>query len=126
MVPHPYRDGIVKAAGLRKVARALPGVTEQIQWKKDRVFKIGGKMFACSGIEPSSSYSFKVEDERFLELSDQPGIVPAPYLARAKWLQIDPQKCELSDRDLKTLIERSYELVFAKLAKKTQREISGA
>ena len=33
--------------------------------------------------------SFKVEDERFLELTDRPGIIPAPYLARAKWIYVE-------------------------------------
>jgi predicted DNA-binding protein (MmcQ/YjbR family) len=37
--------------------------------------------------------SFKVEDARFLELTDQPGIIPAPYLARAHWISvIEPQR----------------------------------
>ncbi len=112
-------------AGLRKIANALPAATEQIQWEKDRVFKIAGKMFACSGIERNSKYSFKVDDERFLELTDQPGIVPAPYLARAKWIQIDPAACELPDPEIEALIRRSYELVLLKLPKKKQREILG-
>ena len=111
------------AAGLRKIANALPASTEQIQWENDRVFKVGGKMFACSGIERNSHYSFKVDDERFLELTDQRGIAPAPYLARAKWIQINPSECELPDREIEKLIRRSYELVLAKLPKKTQRQI---
>lgn len=110
-------------ARLRKIANSLPAATEQIQWGNDRVFKIGEKMFACSGIEKDSRYSFKVDDERFLELSDQRGVCPAPYLARAKWIQIDPSECELPDRDIETLIRRSYELVLSKLPKKVQRQI---
>ena len=110
-------------AALRKVCNALPGATEQIQWKKDRVFKVGGKMFACSGIERSSRYSFKVDDDRFLELTDLPGIAPAPYLARAKWIQIDPAECDLPDGDIKALVERSYALVLARLPKKVQRDL---
>ena len=112
------------AAGLRRIANSLPACTEQIQWGDDRVFKGGGKMFACSGIERNSRYSFKVDDERFLELSDQRGIVPAPYLARAKWIQIDPSECELPDEDIEKLLRRSYELVLAKLPKKIRRQIS--
>ncbi len=110
-------------AALRKLAITLPAATEQIQWEKDRVFKVGGKMFACSGTERNSKYSFKVDDERFLELTDRPGIQPAPYLARAKWIQIDPASCELPDEEIEAMIRRSYELVFAKLPKKRQREI---
>jgi len=115
----------VTAAGLRKIANSLAAATEEIQWGNDRVFKIGGKMFACSGIERKSRFSFKVDDERFLELSDQRGISPAPYLARAKWIQIDPAECELPDRDIDRLIRRSYDLVVSKLPKKVQREILG-
>ena len=111
-------------AKLRKIANALPAATEQIQWKKDRVFKVGGKMFACSGIERDSRYSFKVDDDRFLELTDLPGVAPAPYLARAKWIQIDPAKCEMSERQLADLVRRSYELVFSKLTKKLQKQIA--
>ncbi len=102
---------------------SLPGATEQIQWGSDRVFKIGGKMFACSGTEPGSRYSFKVEAERFLELTDLDGIAPAPYLARAKWVQIDPSECRLGKKDIEALVRRSYELVLAKLPQKTQRAI---
>ena len=63
---------------LRKLCMSLPGATETIQWGDDRVFKIGGKMFACSGIEKGSLYSFKVDDHRFLELTDMEGVNPAP------------------------------------------------
>ena len=112
-------------ARLRKIAISLPSSTEQIQWEKDRVFKVGGKMFACSGIERNSHFSFKVDDERFLELSDQHGIVPAPYLARAKWIQNNPSECELPDNEIEKLIRRSYELVLARLPKKVQRQIAG-
>lgn len=116
----------MKAAQLRRVCAALPGATEQIQWEKDRVFKVGGKMFACSGLEKDSRYSFKVDDERFLELTDQDGIVPAPYLARAKWVQVDPLTCTLPESELTELVHRSYELVFSKLTRKMQRTIQDA
>ena len=109
---------------LRKLCLTCPGATENIQWDDDRVFKVRGKMFACSGLEKRSSYAFKVDDERFLELTDLPGIAPAPYLARAKWVQVDPAACELPAKDLEALVRRSYELVFAKLPKKAQREIA--
>lgn len=102
---------------------SLPGATEIIQWGDDRVFKVGGKMFACSGLTEDSRYSFKVDDDRFLELTDMQGINPAPYLARARWIQIEPRDCKVPDRDLLDLIRNSYALVFAKLTKKAQREI---
>lgn len=113
----------MNAAQLRQFAITFPAVTETIQWGDDRVFKVGGKMFAVSGLKDDSRFSFKVDDERFLELTDRAGVRPAPYLARAKWVQIDAGQCDLPTEDLQGLVRNSYELVFAKLPKKTQREI---
>ena len=114
----------MNASELRVTCMSFKGATEQIQWGDDRVFKIGGKMFAVTGDDPDSHYSFKVDEERFLELTDLDGIIPAPYLARAKWVQVDPAYCRLPDSELRDLLRRSYELVFAKLTKKLQREIA--
>ena len=69
--------------------------------------------------------SFKAEEERFLELTDRTGFRPAPYLARSKWVCVE-QADALSDKEAAELLRRSYELVFAKLTKKLQREIGAA
>ena len=56
------------------------------------------------------------------QVPPRPGIIPAPYLARAKWVRVENGKA-LSDKEAAALLRRSYELVFAKLSKKLQREI---
>ncbi len=74
---------------LRELCLSLPGSTEQIQWGKDLVFKVGGKMFCVACTEPVSTEivtSFKCDPETFAELTERDGLVPAPYLARAKWV----------------------------------------
>ena len=109
------------ASELRKLCLSLPAATETMQWGDDRVFKIGGKMFACSGLKATSKYSFKVDEHRFLDLTDLPGIAPAPYLARAKWIQIEPADCELCKRELKDLVRSPYEPVLGRLPRKTQK-----
>jgi predicted DNA-binding protein (MmcQ/YjbR family) len=107
----------------KALCRSFPGSTEDIKWGADIVFSVGEKMFAVTGSEvPAKGMSFKVEDERFLELTDRPGIIPAPYLARAKWVFVENAKA-LDDREAAELLRRSYELIFAKLTKKLQREI---
>jgi predicted DNA-binding protein (MmcQ/YjbR family) len=107
----------------KALCRSFPGCTEDIKWGADAVFSVGLKMFAVTGAEvPAQGMSFKVDDERFLELTDRPGIIPAPYLARAKWVYVENAKA-LSDKEAAALLRRSYELVFAKLTKKLQREI---
>jgi len=57
---YPVRD-VMNADELQKLCLSLPGATLSIQWGNDRVYKVGGKMFACSGEETDSAYSFKVE-----------------------------------------------------------------
>ncbi len=107
----------------KALCRSFPGCTEDIKWGADLVFSVGGKMFAVTGAAtPAQGISFKVEDERFLELSDRPGIVPAPYLARAKWVFVQAD-APLDDAEAASLLRRSYELVFAKLTRKLQRGI---
>ncbi len=110
---------------LRKVCLPLPGVTEQIQWGNDLVVKVGGKMFAVAPLEPAPvCLSFKCSDESFAELTERPKIVPAPYLARAKWVALESPDA-VTRSELSELLRASYELVFAKLPKRTQEELKG-
>ena len=109
----------------KALCRSFPGTVEDVKWGADLVFSVGEKMYACMPNEATDTIGFKVEDERFLELTDRPGIIPAPYLARAKWIKVVEAKA-LSDAEAAALLRRSYELVFAKLTRKLQREIEAA
>jgi predicted DNA-binding protein (MmcQ/YjbR family) len=107
----------------KALCRSFPGCTEDIKWGADLVFSVGSKMFAVTEVaDQAKGISFKVEDERFLELTDRPGIVPAPYLARARWVYVE-NGAKLADKEAAGLLRRSYELVFSKLTKKLQAEI---
>jgi len=109
----------------KQLCRGLPGATEDTKWGEDLVFSVGEKMFAVTCKTPGvDKISFKVDDDAFLPLTDRPGFIPAPYLARAKWVQITDLKA-VSDEEGDALLRRSYELVFARLTKKLQREIGG-
>ena len=102
---------------------SFPGCTEDVKWENNLVFSVGQKMFAVTDTAtPASGISFKVDDDRFLELTDRPGIIPAPYLARAKWVYVENAKA-LSDQEAAELLRRAYALIFAKLTKKMQREL---
>jgi predicted DNA-binding protein (MmcQ/YjbR family) len=109
---------------LRQRCLALPGVTEQIQWGADLVFKVGGKMFcvACTEVAPNVM-SFKCDDESFAELCERDGVIPAPYLARAKWVALESWRT-LPDRELEALVVEAYRLVKEKLPQKTQAELN--
>lgn len=113
----------MKIPAIRKLASAWPGVTEDVKWGNDLVFSVGGKMFCAMDASGEGALGFKVEPERFLELTDRPGIVPAPYLARAHWVNLADAK-SLPEAELRALLRRSYELVREKLPKKLQRELA--
>ena len=110
---------------LRELCLSFPGATEQIQWGADLVFKVRGKMFcvACTEVAPNVM-SFKCDDERFAELCERDGIIPAPYMARAKWVALERWDT-LEDRELKPLVEQAYVLIRHKLPRKAQAELDG-
>ena len=88
--------------------------------------KVGGKMFAVTPLEPAPvCLSFKASPEHFAELTERPNIIPAPYMARAQWVALQTRDA-LTREELSRLLRESYEMVFAKLSKKTQGMISGS
>jgi predicted DNA-binding protein (MmcQ/YjbR family) len=106
---------------LRKVCLSLPHTTEQIQWGSDLLFKVHGKMFAVTPLEPARvCLSFKCSDETFAELTERPGVIPAPYLARAKWVALEAGDAIVRE-ELAALLQGSYELVIARLPKKLRQ-----
>jgi len=113
----------------RALSANLPGATESVKWGADLVHSVGEKMFAIYLLDtlPDAAgvarvINFKVDAERFLELTAVPGVTPAPYLARAKWVQVQHPH-GLAAHDLDELVRRSHALVAAGLTKKLQREL---
>lgn len=115
----------MKLADVEKFLLTLPAATLSIQWGNDRVFKVGGKMFAAMGpldAKPPGGLSFKASDESFRILTELPGIKPAPYLARAQWVWLD-KPTRLTGNELKAYLTRAHALVAAGLTKKLKAEI---
>jgi predicted DNA-binding protein (MmcQ/YjbR family) len=102
---------------VRTICRALTAVTEDIKWGSDLVFSVGGKMFTVVNTERPHTVAFKCTPEMFGELTEREGIIPAPYLARAMWVQERSVGDVLDRRELAELIKTSYELVVATLPK---------
>jgi len=96
----------------------LPGAREDIKWGGVRVFSVAeSKMFALLHLNSHNGLAFKVDAELFLGYCDRPGIHPAPYLARARWISM-AAPYPLSDEELQALLTRSHQLVVAKLPKR--------
>ena len=101
---------------IRTFCLSLPHVTEDVKWGADLCFCIGGKMFCVTGLDGPFGVSFKVKDDEFEELSTTEDIIPAPYVARYKWIFVSS-----ADRFTKAqwehYIGQSYQLVKDKLPK---------
>jgi len=106
---------------LRNFCKKLPGATEDVKWENDLCFMVGNKMFCITGFGVPLRASMKVTDDDFEELVNRSDIIPAPYLARYKWVSIqDPSA--LTNKEWEHYVRKSYELVKAKLPKKVLKE----
>ena len=109
---------------VRSFCLALPHTDEKVQWVNDLLFRVGEKMFAVVALEPSHgvSLSFKCTPEKFAELVELDGIIPAPYMARHHWVGLERFDA-LPDRELKPLLKNSYQMVLEKLPKKVRSQL---
>jgi predicted DNA-binding protein (MmcQ/YjbR family) len=107
---------------LQTFCMSLPAVTEDIKWGNDLCFSVGGKLFCVAGLETPFKCSFKVKDEEFEELSNQDGFMPAPYMARAKWVLVTDAS-KLNKKEWEKYIRQSYELKKMKLTKKLRKDL---
>jgi predicted DNA-binding protein (MmcQ/YjbR family) len=103
----------------------LPAATKIVQWEGTSVFKVGGKMFALAGgyIEDfGGGYMFKTSDMAYGMLIEQGLARPAPYLARAKWVQL-VSKDALPDPEIVGYLTQAHTLIVAKLTRKSRKEL---
>ncbi len=121
----PVKQRGLSATQLAALCADWPGVSTELKWDSDQVLCVLGKMFAITPVDGSldGRLSIKVPAERFLELTDQSGIVPAPYLARHGWVCVtNPQ--QFSTTRLEGFVRDSYGLVIGKLSKKLQATLA--
>ncbi len=114
------------AEQVREFLRTLPHVEETMQWGANLVFwvgdkAIGGKMFALVNLDEDGMavISFHAGPERYSELLEIEGIIPAPYMARIYWVALERWDV-LRRAELQDLLSRARELVYEKLPKRTK------
>jgi predicted DNA-binding protein (MmcQ/YjbR family) len=105
-------------------ALALPGTTFDVKWGADRVYSVGGKMFAVAGHEGEAEprYSMKVSDASFDQLVEEGVAEPAPYMARAKWVRFKDGEA-VPDDQLVAYLRQAHALIAAKLSRKARVEL---
>ena len=97
----------------------LAATTHVIQWGGSSVWKVGGKIFAvCShwAAGNHAKISFKCSEMSYTLLREEEGIIPAPYLARAQWVQLERPDA-MSKADIQLYIEEAHCIIAGKLTR---------
>jgi len=117
----------VNLEAIRRYCKSLPHVEEDVKWGHDLCFLVGKKMFCVLNLEPQrgdkSLVAFKATPEEFEQLVEREGVIPAPYMARNKWVSLE-EYATLPWGELQERVATSYELVKATLPKKLQAALA--
>ncbi len=114
----------MRLADLRAFALGLAHTTFVKQWGECLVFKVAGKMFLIIALDAdlADAVVFKCMPDEFDALTEIDGVTQAPYCAKRMWVRVG-DLAALPAAELKRRIQRSYDLVFAGLPKKTRSEL---
>ncbi len=111
---------------VRTFCLALPHAAETVNWGHALCFfvgdkAIGGKMFAIVDLDGTGKgvLSFHCGAERFDELLEVEGVIPAPHLARAHWVMLERWDA-LRGREIEDELQRAHALIYEKLPKRTK------
>jgi predicted DNA-binding protein (MmcQ/YjbR family) len=108
---------------IASICKPLRGVTRDIKWENHLCFNVGDKMFLITAPDNSPiTASFKASDEDFEELIQREGFIPAPYLARYKWVFVDDIK-RLPKKQWEYYAKNAYALIASKLPVKTRKSL---
>ncbi|MHB1674589.1 MAG: MmcQ/YjbR family DNA-binding protein [Acidobacteriaceae bacterium] len=114
------------AEQVREFLLKLPHVEETMQWGANLVFwvgdkVVGGKMFALANLDEDGQgvISFHAGPERYPDLLEIDGVIPAPYMARIFWVALTRWDA-IPSRELLPLLAQARDLVYAKLPKRTK------
>ena len=112
---------IVTRQGIGKVCLALPGATLDHPFGDHHdAWRVGGKMFVMVG--ETGGVSWKVSDIAYEMLTESGRALPAPYLARAKWVNLpDPENADgWDDEELASYFASAHAIVAGRLTKKAR------
>ena len=111
---------------IREFCLGLPHVTESVNWGHHLVFWVGdkaidGKMFALIHLDDAGTgvLWFHCGAERYPELLEIEGIIPAPYMARAHWITVERWDV-LRQREFEDELRRAHALIYEKLPKRAK------
>jgi predicted DNA-binding protein (MmcQ/YjbR family) len=114
---------------LKKYCERFPGATSKLHGHPSNVlvYSVGDKQFAYfKTSEPEKwRFSIRVTPDRFLELTDVPGIKPARYMGRFHWVTI-VNPASVPPAYLRELVEWSYKKAIGSLSSVRRKKAIGA
>jgi len=117
----------MNVAAVKKHCSGYPGVSSKLYGPPSNVlvYYVGGRKFAYFETSDPEKWRFSVctTPERFLELTDVPGIKPARYLAKFRWVTIVDVRTVPADY-LQELIAWSYTKALSGLSKRRRSAIA--
>jgi predicted DNA-binding protein (MmcQ/YjbR family) len=118
------------AEQIRKLLLQMPQVVETMQWGANLVFwvgdkALGGKMFALVNLDGDrrAAISYCAGPERYAELLEIDGVIPAPYLARAYWVAVERWSV-FRNSEWKNELEAAHAIVTGKLPKRVREVLA--
>jgi predicted DNA-binding protein (MmcQ/YjbR family) len=123
------RDGArMNVAAVKRYCAGKPGTTEQLSGEPWNVlvYSVGGKRYAYfKTSEPERwRFSFKVTPDRFLELTDMPGVKPARFMGRFRWVTV-VDVSSMPSAYLRELVDWSYAHALASLTRAARAKVLG-
>ena len=116
----------MNVARLKSFCRSFDGAVETLHGEPYNflVYSVGGTKFAYFKTSQPERWRFstKVTPERFVELTDVPGVKPARYRGRYHWITV-VDVGRFPEPYLVDLVEWSYQRAFGKLTGAKQRAI---
>ncbi len=111
----------------REFLLTLPHAVETQQWGDNLVFwvgdkRIGGKMFALIDLGAGVSKGvamYSAGPERYAELLERDGLIPAPYMARIHWVAAEKWSA-LRNSEWEEELRAAHAITYNKLPQKTR------
>ena len=111
---------------LKRFCREFPHATETLYGEPYNflVYSVGGRKFAYFKTSPPERWRFstRVTADRFVELTDVPGVKPARYRGRFGWITI-VNVSSFPASYLQELVEASYQRAFDSLSGARRRVV---
>ena len=111
---------------LKSLCLGLPGAAERLYGEPSNflVYSVGGRKFAYFKTSHPEKWRFsvRVAPDRFIELTDVPGVKPARYRGRFYWVTIVKVQ-QFPAAYLTALVESSYDRAFGSLSRRRQHAL---